>query len=113
MNVDVALKIFALGMRFGHEQTKLGLEIGEQSDERLASILNAGFVKYQSEIELHAKVLNAEKERRSWYNENWTARNSYRFGLIDGHACKDKILTEEKMKELTNKLFDQCRGFSE
>ncbi len=122
MNIDAALDIFALGVKFGAEQSKLGLDIPSMTDDRLGEILFQGFETNIDAIEKHAKDLNIKSNQRSWYAENWTCQQSFHFGLMSMFEHyptikPDKggkiILTNEDIDKLTQMQFRSTKQFNE
>lgn len=122
MNIDIALKIFALGVKFGERQSQLGMVIKDQTDERLDDILRQGFSENINELEQYAKALDRKVHLLSWYTANWTAKQSYRFGCLAGFeewpkTMMDKkgtkILTEEAIDKLVQLQFRQCKPLNE
>lgn len=88
------------------------------SDDGLAEILFQGFTQYDAEIEKHAQGLMKQQAQGLWYAQNWTAKQSYRFGLLAGFETGVKstvnkkgihILTEETIDKLTQLQFRDCK----
>ncbi len=122
MNIEIALKIFSLGVKFGAHQSSLGLEPAKMSDERLAEILHQGFKDNIDEIEKYSQDLIAQKVQAQWYAQNWTCKQAFRFGLLSGFdeypkimsgKKGEKILTEDVIDKLTQLQFRSCKPFGE
>jgi hypothetical protein len=122
MNLIKALHVFTLGVRFGDRQSRLGLVIDKMTDERLAEILNEGFMEHQNEIETFSKSIQRIAQYHDWYTQHWTAKQSYRFGLLDGfNQCEKtkpdkkglKLLTEDVIDRLTQNQFKSCKTYAE
>lgn len=107
MNVDIALKIFTLGVRHGHKQTVLGMTIGKSSDEFLSLDLLEAFRKDEDEIRRYAEQLRINSSKRSFYAEHFTAKAAFRFGCLEGFEVAKQIAPDKNgIKILTDDVID-------
>lgn len=108
MNMDNALKIFALGVKYGHKHANLGLNIDKSSDDYLSQFLFEGFKENRTEIEAHAKMLEIKKGAALFYAQYWTTKQAFRFGLITGFELWPQVKEDKRgRKELTEDVIDQ------
>ena len=122
MDAALALKIFTLGVKFGLHQSKLGFDPEQMGDDDVHTILQLGVDQAREEIEKCERALVTEQAHGNWYAQNWTAKQSFRFGLLTGFdecmktsADKNgtKILTDDVIDKLTQVQFRGAKIYSE
>lgn len=121
INLDVALEVFTLGVKFGTLEGRHGFEPDKMEPEDVEWVLRRLVEMNLPAIEERAKKLIENDNRRSWYVEQQTCQTAFRFGMIEGFMiypdCEEhkgeKFLTEEDIKSAIEKAFRGARGFDE
>lgn len=122
MNLDLALKIFTLGVKAGLHQSKLGFDPNRMDDLDAAETLYQEFKKAYAELDKYKDGLIVKRDLINWYDQYWTAKQSYEWGVMAGfkecEATKPdkknkKLLTAEAIDKLVQVQFRQCKPFGE
>ena len=114
INIDVALKVFTLGVRRGTELTKMGVDVLSMHGDEAAEILYDVLKTHLIELEKLAKELTTYKERELFYAQYASAKTFYQWGLEHGfRECEIQMetykgvanLTEEKIEYHVERMF--------
>lgn len=122
MNLTVALRIFYLGVRLGLDLSPLGFKPESMMPDDVFETMRIGFEPHREKVEELAKQLLEAQDRLDWWVCHSTAKNIYRYGLIEGFdqfskspPDKDgtRILDEYTIDKLTQKVFAQSKSYDE
>lgn len=111
INRDIAFKIYGLGVADGCALSKLG--ISSMREERQDAIIGDCYQLVESKINTLSEALISQKLAAVFYEQYFTAKTAYRFGVQDGFSLAEiqlsgglgLCLTEENLNELIYKTF--------
>ncbi len=107
-------------MKSGLHQSRLGFDPNKMDDADNLTILQKEWAKFENEIDQYKTQLITEELKGQWHIQHWTARESFRFGLMTMFKAYPeletkkgaKILTEETIDKLTQEQFRGCKNFA-